>query len=50
MKNMFHLRGKLGGVLSGVSLGIKIHPPDPNSSHLLAFDCMNNYNKFQNQR
>ena len=29
-------------VLSGASLGIKIHPPDPNSRHLLAFDCMNN--------
>ena len=42
MKNMFHLRGKPGGVLSGVSLGIKIHPPDPNSRHLLAFDYMNN--------
>jgi len=32
MKSMFHL------VLSGVSLGIKIHPSDPNSRHLLAFD------------
>ena len=30
-------------VLSGVSLGIKIHPPDPNSRHFLAFDCMNNW-------
>ena len=29
----------------GVSLGIKIHPPDPNGCHLLAFDCliMNNW-------
>ena len=42
IKNMFHLRETPGGVLSGVSLGIKIHPPDPNSRHLLAFDCMNN--------
>ena len=42
MKNMFHLRGKPGGVLSGVLLGIKIHPPEPNSRHLLAFDYMNN--------
>ena len=29
----------------GVSLGIEIHPPDPNGCHLLAFDCliMNNW-------
>ena len=40
MKNMFHIRWKPGGVLSGVSLGIKIHPPDPNGRQLLAFDCM----------
>ena len=41
MKNMFHLRRKLGaGVLSGVSLDIKIHPPEPNGCHLLALDCM----------
>ena len=40
MKNMFHLRWKPGGVLPGVSLDIKIHPPDPNNCHLLAFDCM----------
>ena len=26
-----------------VSLVIKIHPPDPNSRHFLAFDCMNNW-------
>ena len=26
----------------GVSLDIKIHPPDPNGRHLLAFDFMNN--------
>ena len=31
-----------GGVLSSVSLDIKIYPPDPNGRHLLAFDCMNN--------
>ena len=38
MKNMFPLRRKPGGVSSGVSLGIKIHPPEPNGGHLLAFD------------
>ena len=32
---------KAGGVLSGVSLGIKIHSPNPNGRHLLAFDFMN---------
>ena len=32
----------IGGVLPGVSLDIKIYPPDPNGPHLLAFDCMNN--------
>ena len=31
-----------GGVSSDVSLGIKNHPPNPNGSHLSAFDCMNN--------
>ena len=30
------------GVSSGVSLGIKIYPPDSNGGHLLAFDSMNN--------
>ena len=43
MKNMFHPRWKPSGVLSGVSLGIKIHPPDPNGHHLLASDFMNNF-------
>ena len=38
IKNMFHRRWKPGDVLSGVSLSIKIHPPDPNGCHLLAFD------------
>ena len=28
--------------LFGVSLGIKIHPPDPNGRQFLAFDRMNN--------
>ena len=37
MKNKFYLKWK-----HGVSLGIKIHPPDPNGRHLLAFDGMNN--------
>ena len=32
-----------GAVLSGVSLGIKIHPPDPNGRKLLTFDCTNDY-------
>ena len=32
----------IGGVLSGVSLHIKIYPPDPNGRRLSAFDCMNN--------
>ena len=36
MKNMFHLRWKRDGV--------KIHPPDPNGCHLLAFNCMIMYN------
>ena len=39
---VFHLRRKAGGVLSGVSLGIKIHPPDSNGRHLSAFDYINN--------
>ena len=39
MKNMFPLRWKPNGVLSGVSLGIMIHPPDSNGRPLLAFDC-----------
>ena len=39
---LFYLRWKPGGVLSGVSLGIKINPPDPNGRHLLALDSMNN--------
>ena len=43
MKNMFHLRWKPSGVLSGVWFGIKIHPPDPNGHHLLASDFMKNY-------
>ena len=29
-KNMFHLKRKPSGVLSGVWFGIKIHPADPN--------------------
>ena len=41
-KTLFHIRWKPGGVLSGVSLGIKIHPRNPNGRHLLAFDCMSN--------
>ena len=34
---------KPGGVSSGVSLAMKIHPPDPNSrdNYLMAFDCVN---------
>ena len=39
MKYMFPLRWKPNGVLSGVSLGIMIHPPDSNGRPLLAFDC-----------
>jgi len=35
---VFHLRGKP----DGVSMGIKIHPPDLNGRHLLAIDFMNN--------
>ena len=42
MKNMFQIKRKRVGVLSGVSLGIKIYPPDPNGRHLLAFDRMSN--------
>ena len=42
MKNMFPLRWKPNGVLFGVSLGIKINPPDQNGRHLLAFDCTKN--------
>ena len=39
MKNMFHLKRKPSGVLSGVSFGIKIHPSDPSGHHyLLASD------------
>ena len=49
--SVFHLRWKCfisdenlvsGGVLSDVSLGIKNHPPNPNGSHVSAFDSMNN--------
>ena len=43
MKNMFHLRWKPSGVLSGVWFGIKIYPPDPNGHHLLASGFMNNF-------
>ena len=32
----------IGGVLSGVSLHIKIYSPGPNGRHLSAFDCINN--------
>ena len=32
----------ISGVLPGVSLDIKIYPPDPNGRNLLVFDCMNN--------
>ena len=42
-KKKFHLWWKAaGGVLSGFSLGVRIHSPEPNGRHLLAFDCMNN--------
>ena len=36
------LSRKPGCVLSVVLLGIRIHPPDPNGRHLLAFDRVDN--------
>ena len=52
IKNMFHRRWKPGDVLSGVSLSIKIHPPDPNGCHLLAFDwgMINEFENFCSQQ
>ena len=40
---VFDIRWKHGGVFLAVSLGIEIHPPDPNGCYLLAFVCMNNF-------
>ena len=48
---VFDLRWKPSGVLSSVSLGIKIHLADPKwSPYSLAFECMNNkiINEFEN--
>ena len=40
---------KTDAVLSGVSLGIKIHPSDPNGRKLLAFDCMSIINDLKSK-